>query len=245
MLVLGRANPLQRGNIMFARRLMAVGEGLHPDLFQGFFMGRGHYNQDLDPGMVLVEAGIHTMAQPVAERRIGLFAQVVAGPVGLPGAHGEEELAHRLPAGADACRHWTASGSAVNDTGPVQAVGSGDMVLSRKVRYLARRPAPHGCLSRQCAAGPPVVELPEVTDLPKRWPGDGKTASHPRPSGSREAGPHASGFAAFRRRLREPARVSASGPYSTQAARPVVPGATGTRRSTRGNEPGRANHQPR
>jgi stage II sporulation protein P len=101
MLVIGRANPLQRGNIMFARRLMAVGEGLYPDLFQGLFMGRGHYNQDLDPGMVLVEAGTYVMAQPVAERGVRLFAHVVAATAGLPGAHGSEYFAGWLQASED------------------------------------------------------------------------------------------------------------------------------------------------
>ncbi|MEW6523494.1 MAG: stage II sporulation protein P [Bacillota bacterium] len=85
MLVIGRSNPLQRGNILFARRLMAVGAGLYPDLFKGLFMGRGTYNQDLDPGLLLVEAGTYLMGQPLVERGIKLLAEVVAVTAGLSG----------------------------------------------------------------------------------------------------------------------------------------------------------------
>jgi len=85
VLVIGRSNPLRQGNTLFARRLMAVGAGIYPDLIRGIFVGRGAYNQDLDPGLILVEAGTYLMSQSLVERGIARFAEVVAATAGAPG----------------------------------------------------------------------------------------------------------------------------------------------------------------
>ena len=85
VIVIGRGNPMNTNNQVFARRIMAVGEGVHPTLVRGLFMGRGAYNQDLDPGILLLEVGTHLMAQSLAERGITLFADVLSATVGTTG----------------------------------------------------------------------------------------------------------------------------------------------------------------
>ncbi len=85
VIVIGRGNPMNSNNRVLARRLLAVGEGVHPTLVRGIFMGRGSYNQDLDPGMLLLEVGTHLMDQALAERGVTLFAEVLAATVGTAG----------------------------------------------------------------------------------------------------------------------------------------------------------------
>ncbi len=85
VIVIGRGNPMHANNQVLARRLLAVGEGVHPTLVRGIFMARGSYNQDLDPGVLLLEVGTHLMDQSLAERGITLFADVLGVTVGMTG----------------------------------------------------------------------------------------------------------------------------------------------------------------
>ncbi len=85
LIVVGRQNPLLRANLGVARRLKAAADAAYPGLVKGIFLARGHYNQDLDPGALLLEVGTEKVPRELAERSMALFAQVVARAFGAPG----------------------------------------------------------------------------------------------------------------------------------------------------------------
>lgn len=75
--VVGRQNPNSAQNLQFARQLKAVADELYPGLMKGIFFGRGNYNQDLGPRVILLEMGSHTNARESAERSAGFMAEVM------------------------------------------------------------------------------------------------------------------------------------------------------------------------
>lgn len=75
--VVGRQNPNSAQNLQFARQLKAVADELYPGLMKGIFFGRGNYNQDLGPRVILLEMGSHTNARESAERSAGYMAKVM------------------------------------------------------------------------------------------------------------------------------------------------------------------------
>ncbi|MGE5484493.1 MAG: stage II sporulation protein P [Ignavibacteriales bacterium] len=85
MLVVGRQNPLVTANLGVARRLKAAADAAYPGLVKGIFLAQGHYNQDLDPGALLLEVGTDKVPRDLAERAMAFFAQVVARAFGAPG----------------------------------------------------------------------------------------------------------------------------------------------------------------
>jgi len=94
--VVGGANPLRAANLALARRLSALSEELYPGIVRGILVARGNYNQDLDPGAMLLEIGTYLIPKEPALRTATLFAGVVSaflgqpGPEGVPGAAGDQ-----------------------------------------------------------------------------------------------------------------------------------------------------------
>ena len=82
LLVVGRQNPLMPVNLYLAERLKGVADYLYPGLVAGIFMASGNYNQDLDPGALLLEFGTERTTRPAAENGAALFAHVVSATLG-------------------------------------------------------------------------------------------------------------------------------------------------------------------
>jgi len=85
LIVVGGANPLVRSNLATARRLKLFADELHPGLVRGIYVARGNYNQDLDPGAILLEVGTEYIPRELAERSSVLFSEAVAAFTGRPG----------------------------------------------------------------------------------------------------------------------------------------------------------------
>lgn len=83
--VVGRQNPNQEANDSFARQIKQVVDRKYPGLVKGIFYGKGKYNQDLAPRLILIEVGTHTNTRQEAERGAAIFAsaaqEVLARPV--------------------------------------------------------------------------------------------------------------------------------------------------------------------
>lgn len=84
LIVVGGANPMASANLGTARRLNAVAEDLYPGLMKGIYVARGNYNQDLDPGAILLEMGTALIPKEAAVRAAGLWANVVSAFLGPP-----------------------------------------------------------------------------------------------------------------------------------------------------------------
>lgn len=85
LIVVGRQNPLMAANLLVAKKLKAVADQVHPGLVKGIFLAMGHYNQDLDPGALLLEVGSDRVPLELARRAIMLFTDAVAAAFGAPG----------------------------------------------------------------------------------------------------------------------------------------------------------------
>jgi len=85
LLVVGRLNPMRQANLALARAIKKAADRSHPGLIKGILLARGHYNQDLDPGALLLEVGCHQLPRSEAERSVKLLAAVLAGLYGAPG----------------------------------------------------------------------------------------------------------------------------------------------------------------
>ncbi|NLW56455.1 MAG: stage II sporulation protein P [Firmicutes bacterium] len=73
-LVVGRQNPNRKANEAFAYQVKAAVDRKYPGLVKGIFYGKGKYNQDLAPRLLLVEMGTHTNSREEAERGAAIFA---------------------------------------------------------------------------------------------------------------------------------------------------------------------------
>lgn len=73
-LVIGRQNPNRSANEAFARQIKAVVDKKYPGFVKGIFYGKGKYNQDLAPRLILIEVGAHTNSKQAAERGAAIFA---------------------------------------------------------------------------------------------------------------------------------------------------------------------------
>lgn len=76
-IVVGRQNPTMSANLREAKRMKAVADQTRPGYVRGIFLGRGNYNQDFGPRVLLVEVGAHTNARASAERSMRLLADVL------------------------------------------------------------------------------------------------------------------------------------------------------------------------
>ncbi len=88
LLVVGRGNPNMNANLSFAKSLKAAADEEYPGLVKGILLGRGDYNQDLGPRVLLLEVGSVKNSLEEAERGVSRLASVV--PAVVPGG-GEEE----------------------------------------------------------------------------------------------------------------------------------------------------------
>lgn len=88
LLVVGRGNPNMNANLSFAKALKASADEEYPGLVKGILLGRGDYNQDLGPRVLLLEVGSAENSLEEAERGVAHLASVV--PAVVPGG-GEEE----------------------------------------------------------------------------------------------------------------------------------------------------------
>jgi len=73
-LVVGRENPNFDACNQFAKQIKKVVDQKHPGFIKGIFYGKGKYNQDLTPRMLLVEFGTNTNSRESAERAAQIFA---------------------------------------------------------------------------------------------------------------------------------------------------------------------------
>lgn len=85
LIVVGGGNPMYRSNLGVARQLRTVAETLYPGLIRGILVAKGNYNQDLDPGAILLEMGTYVIPKPPAQRAATLWANVVTAFLGPPG----------------------------------------------------------------------------------------------------------------------------------------------------------------
>lgn len=85
LLVVGGGNPLSGANLALARRMKTAADELYPTLVRGILVARGNYNQDLDPGAMLLEMGTAWIPKEWAVRAADLWADVTAALLGPPG----------------------------------------------------------------------------------------------------------------------------------------------------------------
>lgn len=81
-LVVGKSNPNMKTNLEFAKQLKAVMDKTKPGLSNGIFMGKGDYNQDLNPRAMLIEVGSHTNSKDDATKGVTAFADVLSAAIG-------------------------------------------------------------------------------------------------------------------------------------------------------------------
>lgn len=82
-LVVGRQNQTKQANLEFAKTMKAAMDKTHSGLFEGIFLAKGNYNQDLGPRMMLIEAGSHENSRKDAERGVALLADTVPKVLGI------------------------------------------------------------------------------------------------------------------------------------------------------------------
>lgn len=81
-LVVGKTNPNMKTNLDFAKQLKAVMDKNNPGLSNGIFMGKGDYNQDLNPRAMLIEVGAHTNSKEDATKGVTAFADILSTTLG-------------------------------------------------------------------------------------------------------------------------------------------------------------------
>lgn len=77
-IVVGKQNPHMDANLTFAKEIKAYFDKHYPGMIKGIFMGKGNYNQDLGPRVLLLEVGTHTNSREEAEEGAAIFADGVA-----------------------------------------------------------------------------------------------------------------------------------------------------------------------
>lgn len=82
-LVVGRQNQNKQSNLEFAKTMKAAMDKTNPGLFEGIFLAKGNYNQDLGPRMMLIEVGSHENSREEAEKGVALFADAVPKVLGV------------------------------------------------------------------------------------------------------------------------------------------------------------------
>lgn len=77
-LVVGRQNPNFQATNKFAKQIKKIVDRKQPGLIKGVFYGKGKYNQDLTPRLMLLEFGTNTNSRESAERSAKIFADAAA-----------------------------------------------------------------------------------------------------------------------------------------------------------------------
>lgn len=75
--VVGRQNPNRAQNLNFAKELKAIADELADGLILDIYEGKGSYNQDLGPRVMLLELGTHENSREEAERSAAIIADVI------------------------------------------------------------------------------------------------------------------------------------------------------------------------
>ncbi len=76
-MVLGKSNPNFNENFEFAQTLFALGNDKYPFLFSDIYLGKGHYNQALQPTALLFEMGTYLIEKEYVLNSLPLLAEVV------------------------------------------------------------------------------------------------------------------------------------------------------------------------
>jgi stage II sporulation protein P len=74
-LVVGKQNPHMEANLTFAKEIKAYMDKHYPGLIRDIYLGKGNYNQDLGPRVLLLEMGTYTNSRQEAEAGAQLFAE--------------------------------------------------------------------------------------------------------------------------------------------------------------------------
>ncbi|MEA4892692.1 MAG: stage II sporulation protein P [Peptococcaceae bacterium] len=77
-MVVGKQNPHMEANLSFAKEIKAYFDKHYPGMIKGIYMGKGNYNQDLGPRMMLLEVGTHTNSRGEAEGGAKVFGDGVS-----------------------------------------------------------------------------------------------------------------------------------------------------------------------
>lgn len=99
-MVVGRQNQNKQANLEFAKTMKAAMDKTHPGLFQGIFLAKGNYNQDLGPRMMLIEVGSHKNSREEAQKGVALFADAVPKALGVYQSRAGEPFANQIAAPA-------------------------------------------------------------------------------------------------------------------------------------------------
>lgn len=97
-MVVGRQNQNKQANLEFAKTMKAAMDKTHPGLFEGIFMARGSYNQDLGPRMMLIEVGSNENSREEAEKGVALFADSVPKVLGVYQNQGSKNQFNQIAA---------------------------------------------------------------------------------------------------------------------------------------------------
>lgn len=89
-LVVGRSNPNMNTNLEFAKKIKSVMDEEKPGLSNGIFIGKGDFNQDLNPRAILIEVGAHTNSKEAAFVGISNFAEIVPSILDVDVSGGNE-----------------------------------------------------------------------------------------------------------------------------------------------------------
>lgn len=111
-MVVGRQNQNKQANLEFAKTMKAAMDKTHPGLFEGIFLARGNYNQDLGPRMMLVEVGSDKNSREDAQRGVALFADTVPKVLGVYQNRAENPKYNQI-ATPDVTRSKAGSGQAI------------------------------------------------------------------------------------------------------------------------------------
>ncbi len=76
-IVVGKSNPNFDENYSFAQTIFALGNDMYPFLFSDIYLGKGHYNQALQPTDLLFEMGTYLIEKEYVMKSLPLLANVV------------------------------------------------------------------------------------------------------------------------------------------------------------------------
>jgi len=76
-IVVGKSNPNFDENYNFAQNIFAIGNSMYPWLFSDIYLGKGHYNQSLQPTDLLFEMGTYLIEKEYVYNTLPILAEVV------------------------------------------------------------------------------------------------------------------------------------------------------------------------
>jgi len=124
-LVVGRQNPNMATNLAFAKNIKAYMDKHKPGLIKGIFIGKGNYNQDLGPRVLLLEVGTHTNDRLRAEKGAAVFADALPAILNIQGVRGRPAPPAEAP--SETKSSWTTVGWIL---GIILAAGVGFLFIS-------------------------------------------------------------------------------------------------------------------